>query len=146
MVAHTGLENRENQQPRLDLRRDGKSIRLLVRRSLRLRNSLFWISAYFECFRSDLKFVALGEANCLTFLAPQMATSRFRTARSAPGSVVDQARKSSGNHWMNACVGERATQASYLRFRQSRVTRISTLHGVVFKKNGITNAAARFVG
>ena len=87
LVAHTGLENRENQQPRLDLRRDGKSIRLLVRRSLRLRNSLFWISAYFECFRSDLKFVALSEANYLTVMAPQMATSRFRTARSVPGGV-----------------------------------------------------------
>jgi len=85
LVAYSGLENREDQQPRLDLHCDGKSVRLLVRRPLRLRNSLFWISAYLVCFRSDLKFVALSEANYLTVMAPQMATSRFRTARSVPG-------------------------------------------------------------
>ena len=87
LVAHSGLENRENQQPRLDLCCEGESILVLVRRSLRLRNSLFWISAYLVCFGSDLKFVALSEANYLTVMAPQMATSRFRTARSVPGGV-----------------------------------------------------------
>ena len=71
MVAYSGLENREDQQPRLDLHCDGKSVRLLVRRSLRLRNSVFWISAYLVWFGSDLKFdilerplpLAMGKPN-----------------------------------------------------------------------------------
>jgi hypothetical protein len=110
---------------------------------LRLRNSLFWISAYFECFGSDLKFVALGEANRLTFLGTANGNQSFqdRSFR-ARGWSVDQARKSSGNHWMNVQPGERGPPKQVIRSSDKAASPGFLLCMGLFLKHGITNAAA----